>query len=70
VVLVVLAVLMNGGPQVVSNRMQRTVVVAVSYVVWVPKYKVYERRVSRHMVRVHGRKEVWQSDTEAYSPLF
>lgn len=31
--------------------MQKTVVVAVSYVVWVPKYKVYERRVARHMVR-------------------
>mmetsp|Transcript_31301 Transcript_31301/g.69684 ORF Transcript_31301/g.69684 Transcript_31301/m.69684 type:complete len:152 (-) Transcript_31301:642-1097(-) len=35
--------------RVVSNRMQKTVVVAVSYAVWVPKYKVYQRRVSRHM---------------------
>jgi hypothetical protein len=32
--------------------MQKTVVVAVSYVVWVPKYKVYEKRVGRHMVCV------------------
>ena len=38
------------GAQVVSNRMQKTVVVAVHYVVWVPKYKVYQRRVARHMV--------------------
>lgn len=30
--------------------MQKTVVVAVNYAVWVPKYKVYEKRVSRHMV--------------------
>ncbi|KAJ9531904.1 hypothetical protein QJQ45_022057 [Haematococcus lacustris] len=37
------------GAQVVSNRMQKTVVVAVSYVVWVPRYKVYEKRVGRHM---------------------
>ncbi len=37
--------------QVVSNRMQKTVVVACSYVIWVPKYKVYEKRVARHMVR-------------------
>uniref|UniRef100_A0A7R9VU41 30S ribosomal protein S17, chloroplastic n=1 Tax=Chlamydomonas euryale TaxID=1486919 RepID=A0A7R9VU41_9CHLO len=36
--------------QVVSNRMQKTVVVAVHYVIWVPKYKVYQRRVSRHKV--------------------
>lgn len=36
--------------QVVSNRMQKTVVVAVSYVVWMPKYKVYQKRVSRHKV--------------------
>jgi len=35
--------------RVVSNRMQKTVVVAVNYVVWVPKYGVYEKRVSRHM---------------------
>lgn len=35
--------------RVVSNRMQKSVVVAVTYVVWVPKYKVYEKRVSRHM---------------------
>lgn len=32
--------------------MQKTVVVAVSYVVWVPKYKVYQKRVARHKVRV------------------
>jgi hypothetical protein len=31
--------------------MQKTVVVAVSYVVWIPKYKVYQKRVSRHKVR-------------------
>ncbi|KAG2490791.1 hypothetical protein HYH03_010713 [Edaphochlamys debaryana] len=37
--------------RVVSNRMQKTVVVAVSYVVWVPKYKVYQKRVSRHKAR-------------------
>lgn len=37
--------------KVVSNRMQKTVVVAVNYVVWVPKYKVYEKRVSRHKAR-------------------
>eukprot|EP00798_Chlamydomonas_sp_ICE-L_P025297 gene25297-10951_t len=43
---------MGGGVfigRVVSNRMQKTVVVTVSYCVWVPKYKVYERRMSRHM---------------------
>lgn len=34
--------------------MQKTVVVAVSYVVWVPKYGVYEKRVSRHMVSLQG----------------
>ncbi|GLC41649.1 hypothetical protein PLESTB_000693000 [Pleodorina starrii] len=37
--------------RVVSNRMQKTVVVAVSYVVWIPKYKVYQKRVSRHKAR-------------------
>eukprot|EP00198_Chlamydomonas_reinhardtii_P010744 XP_001700081.1 mitochondrial ribosomal protein S17 [Chlamydomonas reinhardtii] len=31
--------------------MQKTVVVAVSYVVWVPKYKVYQKRVARHKAR-------------------
>jgi hypothetical protein len=31
---------MCAAVQVVSNRMQKTVVVAVNYVVWVPKYKV------------------------------
>jgi hypothetical protein len=40
--------------QVVSNRMQKTVVVAVNYVVWVPRYHVYEKRVGRHMVRGLG----------------
>jgi ribosomal protein S17 len=30
--------------------MQKSVVVAVNYVVWVPKYGVYEKRVGRHMV--------------------
>lgn len=34
--------------RVVSNRMQKTVVVAVDYVVWQPKLKVYEKRVSKH----------------------
>ncbi len=38
--------------QVVSNRMQKTAVVAVHYAVWVNKYKVYQRRVSRHQVRM------------------
>jgi small subunit ribosomal protein S17 len=41
-----------GGAQfvgrVVSNRMQKTVVVAVDYVVWRPKYKKYEKRTSKH----------------------
>ena len=36
--------------QVVSNRMQKTCVVAVHYALWVPKYKVYQKRVSRHQV--------------------
>ncbi len=31
-----------------SNRMQKTVVVAVDYVVWQPKLKVYEKRISKH----------------------
>lgn len=34
--------------RVVSNRMQKTVVVAVDYVVWRPKLKVYEKRMSKH----------------------
>eukprot|EP00879_Flechtneria_rotunda_P010014 GHRR01010470.1.p1 GENE.GHRR01010470.1~~GHRR01010470.1.p1 ORF type:complete len:155 (+),score=33.37 GHRR01010470.1:124-588(+) len=34
--------------RVVSNRMQKTVVVAVDYVVWQPKLKVYEKRTSKH----------------------
>lgn len=34
--------------RVVSNRMQKTVVVAVDYVVWQPKLKVYEKRISKH----------------------
>lgn len=34
--------------RVVSNRMQKTVVVAVDYVVWRPKLKVYEKRTSKH----------------------
>lgn len=34
--------------RVVSNRMQKTVVVAVDYVVWRPKHKVYEKRTSKH----------------------
>jgi ribosomal protein S17 len=33
--------------RVVSNRMQKTVVVAVDRLVWVPKLKVFERRTSR-----------------------
>lgn len=42
---------MGGGVfigRVVSNRMQKTVVVAVHYAIWVPKYKAYQRRASRH----------------------
>jgi ribosomal protein S17 len=35
--------------RVVSNRMQKTVVVAVDRLVWVPKLKVFERRTSRHL---------------------
>jgi small subunit ribosomal protein S17 len=34
--------------RVVSNRMQKTVVVAVDYVVWRPKIKMYEKRTSKH----------------------
>uniref|UniRef100_A0A383W9C0 30S ribosomal protein S17, chloroplastic n=1 Tax=Tetradesmus obliquus TaxID=3088 RepID=A0A383W9C0_TETOB len=34
--------------RVVSNRMQKTVVVAVDYVVWRPKIKAYEKRTSKH----------------------
>jgi small subunit ribosomal protein S17 len=34
--------------RVVSNRMQKTVVVAVDYVVWRPKNKIYEKRTSKH----------------------
>ncbi|KAF8073017.1 rpsQ [Scenedesmus sp. PABB004] len=34
--------------RVVSNRMQKTVVVAVDYVVWRPKLKVYEKRTAKH----------------------
>jgi small subunit ribosomal protein S17 len=34
--------------RVVSNRMQKTVVVAVDYVVWRPKVKAYEKRTSKH----------------------
>mmetsp|Transcript_30025 Transcript_30025/g.54903 ORF Transcript_30025/g.54903 Transcript_30025/m.54903 type:complete len:152 (-) Transcript_30025:303-758(-) len=40
--------------KVVSNRMNKSVVVAVSYVVWIPKYKVYERRYARHMAHDEG----------------
>jgi ribosomal protein S17 len=44
---------MNNGAsfvgRVVSNRMQKTVVVAVDRLVWVPKLKVFERRTSRHL---------------------
>ncbi|KAG1670455.1 hypothetical protein FOA52_010191 [Chlamydomonas sp. UWO 241] len=36
--------------RVVTNRMQKTAVVAVHYALWVPKYKVYQKRVSRHKV--------------------
>lgn len=34
--------------RVVSNRMQKTVVVAVDRVVWQPKQKMYLRRTSKH----------------------
>lgn len=34
--------------RVVSNRMQKTVVVAIDYVVWRPKLKVYEKRTHKH----------------------
>ena len=34
--------------RVVSNRMQKTVVVAVDQVVWQPKQKMYLRRTSKH----------------------
>ncbi|GFR50359.1 hypothetical protein Agub_g12569 [Astrephomene gubernaculifera] len=44
--------------KVVSNRMQKTVVVAVSYVVWIPKYKVYQKRVSRHKARDEGQSSI------------
>jgi ribosomal protein S17 len=42
--------------QVVSNRMQKTAVVAVHYALWVSKYKVYQKRVSRH--KAHDEQEV------------
>ncbi|GAX81917.1 hypothetical protein CEUSTIGMA_g9345.t1 [Chlamydomonas eustigma] len=41
--------------RVVSNRMQKTAVVAVHYAIWVPKYKVYQKRVSRH--QAHDEKQ-------------
>lgn len=34
--------------RVVSNRMQKTVVVAVDYLVWRPKLKVHEKRTAKH----------------------
>lgn len=37
-------------PQVVSNRMQKTVVVAVDRYVYIPKYRTTQRRTSRIMV--------------------
>jgi small subunit ribosomal protein S17 len=41
-----------GGAQfigrVVSNRMQKTVVVAVDYMAWLPKLKTYEKRTAKH----------------------
>lgn len=48
---------MGGGAfvgRVVSNRMQKTVVVAVDYVVWQPKLKVYEKRISKHFAHDEG----------------
>lgn len=36
--------------QVVSNRMRKTINVAVQYVAWIPKYKVYQKRTRKHMV--------------------
>jgi small subunit ribosomal protein S17 len=40
--------------RVVSNRMQKTVVVAVNYLVWQPKLKVYEKRISKHFAHDEG----------------
>jgi small subunit ribosomal protein S17 len=40
--------------RVVSNRMQKTVVVAVDYVVWRPKLKVYETRTAKHFAHDEG----------------
>ncbi|KIY94038.1 hypothetical protein MNEG_13923, partial [Monoraphidium neglectum] len=41
-----------GGAQfigrVVSNRMQKTVVVAVDYMAYLPKLKMYEKRTAKH----------------------
>lgn len=47
-----------GGAQfigrVVSNRMQKTVVVAVSYMAYLPKLKTYEKRTAKHFAHADG----------------
>ncbi|GBF89119.1 30S ribosomal protein S17 [Raphidocelis subcapitata] len=47
-----------GGAQfigrVVSNRMQKTVVVAVDYMAYLPKLKTYEKRTSKHFAHADG----------------
>jgi len=47
-----------GGAQfigrVVSNRMQKTVVVAVDYLAYIPKLKTYEKRTSKHFAHSDG----------------
>jgi small subunit ribosomal protein S17 len=47
-----------GGAQfigrVVSNRMQKTVVVAVDYLAYRPKLKTYEKRTAKHFAHADG----------------
>lgn len=40
--------------RVVSNRMQKTVVVAVDYLVWRPKLKVHQKRTAKHFAHDEG----------------
>ena len=40
--------------RVVSNRMQKTVVVAVSYLAYRPKLKLYEKRTAKHFAHADG----------------
>ena len=53
--------------RVVSNRMQKTVVVAVSYLAYRPKLKLYEKRTAKHFAHAEATTPTSTSGTSCAS---